>query len=334
MKLNVDMETGEVLPVNVMVQTDKAPAVVIDINDVAIYHAEPEKLVEKIRDQAGFAVFDISNEKGRAACRSHAANIIKCIAPAINASKALAADAQKVVKQDLTFRRIFEADVREIAEFHRKPLTEYEAELQRVKDEFEALEAAKLAEEARIKHEAEEEARRIFEAEKAELAAEKLAIEQEKQRQNNERERIELENRLREEAEERRLIDEKRHAEQLARQAQEDEQERARLAEKAEADKIQAVKDATEKAESETKQREQEKLIAEQQRLEAIKLEGVEQERKAALAPDKEKLVKLGERIAAINIPEVGEDAKKITDEVVILLEKVRIFIAVRSAKL
>lgn len=306
--LEIDQETGEIIPQSVMLKTDRAPAIIIDIKDVELYHHEPEKLVDKIRTQASYAVFDISSQKGRDACRSHAANIIKCITPAMNASKALAADAQKVVKQDLAFRRIFETDVREIAEFHRKPLTEYEAEVQRVKDEFEAAEAAKLAEEARLKQEAEDEQRRIFEEEKAKLEAEKLAIEQEKQRLIDERERMELEKKIRAEAEEQRIADEKRHAEQLARQAEE--------------------------AEREAKEREEAARIAEENRLETIRLDALEKERQAALAPDKEKLLKLSLQIAEIAIPECGEEAKKVTDEVVILLGKVCTFIETRAAKL
>ncbi|MFA6213418.1 MAG: hypothetical protein WC714_28535 [Candidatus Obscuribacterales bacterium] len=146
-KLLIDESTGEILQANVMVAVEKAPAIIIDIDDVRLFHSEPKKLVEKIRTQAGFAVFDVSNEKGRKACRSHAANIIKCIAPALEASKRLAEDAKKVVKSDLEFRKTFEADVREIAEFHRKPLTEYEDEQKRIQEEQEAREAARLAEE-------------------------------------------------------------------------------------------------------------------------------------------------------------------------------------------
>ncbi len=145
--LEVDPETGEIIQANVMIAVEKAPSIVIDIDDVRLFHSEPQKLIEKIRIQAGFAVFDVTNDKGRAACRSHAANIIKCISPAINESKRLAGDAQKVVKADLTFRKIFEADVREIAEFHRRPLTEYEAEQKRIQEEQDAREAARLAEE-------------------------------------------------------------------------------------------------------------------------------------------------------------------------------------------
>jgi hypothetical protein len=83
-------------------------------------------------------VFDASTKEGRDECRSHAANIIKCISPAVKESKRLAEEAKAVVKQDLTFRKVFEERVREIAAFHRKPLTEWE--------EAEAIaEAARIA---------------------------------------------------------------------------------------------------------------------------------------------------------------------------------------------
>jgi hypothetical protein len=168
-KLAVDPATGEIIQTAVMVKADKAPAIMLDINEVKTFHQDPEKLVDKVREQAGFAVFDVSTEKGRAECRSHAANIIRCISPAINASKALAEEAKRVVKQDLEFRKVFEQGVREIAAFHRQPLTEYEAEQERIKEENERLEreltARMEAELLRIQEEAEAKARAEQDAE-------------------------------------------------------------------------------------------------------------------------------------------------------------------------
>lgn len=146
-KLNIDPETGEIIPANVMVPAASLPSIIIDISDVQKYHKEPEKLVEIISNQAGYAVFDVSHGKGRDECRSHAANIIRCISPAINASKAMAEDAKKVVKQDLEFRNKFEAGIRELAAYHRKPLTEWEEEQSRIK------EAARLEELKRFEEE-------------------------------------------------------------------------------------------------------------------------------------------------------------------------------------
>jgi len=143
-KLKVDTDTGELLPAIEMVESNKAPAIIIDISEVAVYHKIPLDLAKKIEDQAGFMVFDIKSKSGRDACRSHAANIIKCISPALNESKRLADDAKKVINQDLYFRKTFETRVREIADFHRKPLTEWEEEQKRIEEE-------RLAEEQRIK---------------------------------------------------------------------------------------------------------------------------------------------------------------------------------------
>ena len=145
-KLKMDAETGELIPNEIMITAEKSPSIFIDISDVEKYHKEPEKLLEKIRIQAGYPVFDISEKAGRDACRAHAANIIKTISPAIAASKAMAAEAKKVINQDLAFRRDFESGVREIAAFHRAPLTDYEEEQAR-KVEEKRLAAQKIEEE-------------------------------------------------------------------------------------------------------------------------------------------------------------------------------------------
>jgi colicin import membrane protein len=130
--MKVDQETGEILPENVMQITEKAPSIILDVSEVAKYHTEPMKLVEKINAQAGYMVFDVTTKKGRDACRAHAAQIIKCIAPACKESTRLADDAKKIVTQSMNFRKLFEAGIREIADYHRKPLTEWEAEQERI----------------------------------------------------------------------------------------------------------------------------------------------------------------------------------------------------------
>jgi hypothetical protein len=245
-KLQVDPETGEIIQQTVMVGASKAPAISLDINEVTVHHKAPEKLVDMIRSQAGFAVFDVSHEKGRAECRSHAANIIRCIAPALNASKALAEEAKQVVKQDLEFRRVFEQGVREIAAFHRQPLTEWEAEQERIK------ELNRLAEEARsaaeqyqkdwkeaidydelftLRREKEESARKAFESKIAE--EEKALFEREVEaRLEAERQRIQAEEEAKAAAklkaeqdriERERLAEEVREAEAKFRAEQEEE---------------------------------------------------------------------------------------------------------------
>jgi len=144
--LKIDPETGEILPQNIMAKTETAPAIIIHISDVEKYHAEPEKLADMISAQAGFMVFDVSNDKGRKACASHSMSIIKCITPANNASIALAAEAKKVINKDIYFRKTFESCLREVAAYHRKPLTEYETEQKRIKDEQDERERLRLEE--------------------------------------------------------------------------------------------------------------------------------------------------------------------------------------------
>lgn len=142
----IDEETGEMIASNVMVRVETAPAISIDLSLVTTHHKEPQKLVELINQQAGFVVFgDMQDKKQRKACASHAASIIRCITPAADESKRMAAEAKKVVNQDLAFRRDFEAGVREVAAFHRLPLTDWEAEQARLEAEQLAREEARLA---------------------------------------------------------------------------------------------------------------------------------------------------------------------------------------------
>jgi colicin import membrane protein len=142
----IDEETGEMIASNVMVRVESAPAISIDLSLVATHHKDPKKLVDLINQQAGFVVFgDMQDKKQRKACASHAASIIRCITPAADESKRMAAEAKKVVNQDLSFRRDFDAGVREVAAFHRKPLTDWETEQARLEAEQLAREEARLA---------------------------------------------------------------------------------------------------------------------------------------------------------------------------------------------
>ncbi len=144
--IKVDPETGEIILENIMVRVETAPAISIDISYVAEYHKEPQKLIDMISQQAGFAVFgDMDDKKQRKACASHAASIIRCITPAADESKRMASEAKKIVNQDLAFRRDFDVGVREVAAFHRKPLTDWEEEQDRLEAEQLAREEARLA---------------------------------------------------------------------------------------------------------------------------------------------------------------------------------------------
>jgi len=39
--MQIDNETGEILPENVMELTDKAPAIILDVSEVEKYHKQP-----------------------------------------------------------------------------------------------------------------------------------------------------------------------------------------------------------------------------------------------------------------------------------------------------
>jgi colicin import membrane protein len=246
-KIQIGKDTGEIIPQNVMVETQKAPAIFIDINEVKVFHNNPQGLIDKINNQAGYIVFDVSTAKGRDECRKHASSIIRCIAPALEASKALATEAKKVVQQDVNFRREFENGVRAIAAYHRKPLTEFEEEQERIKEELRLEEEKRIADEKYLKDWSEA----IDYDELFTLRCEKAKIErkaEEQRKVEEERERIEKEVadrmekereriRLEEEAKAQREIEAKLSAEQAekdriereARQAVE-EKERKRVA--------------------------------------------------------------------------------------------------------
>lgn len=252
--MKIDQETGELIAENIMPLTDKAPSIILDVSEVAKYHTEPMKLVEKINAQAGYMVFDVTNKKGRDACRAHAAQIIKCIAPACKESTRLADEAKKVVNQSINFRKMFEAGVREIAEYHRKPLTEWEKEQERIAEQerifaekMEAMRIYQLDWDDAIAYDELFTLRKEKAALEAEAAALKKLQEQdeyEKQLQAQaiikERERHEQEiEKLKREQEEQRL---KIQHEEEAKARKKDEAEKIEQAKKAEAEKIEQAK--------------------------------------------------------------------------------------------
>ena len=155
----------ESLKKEVAVTVEELPAISINVGLVAAYHENPQRLVEIIEQKAGDLVFDCSNSKGREACKTHAANIIKTITPALNASKELVIDAKKVIQIDLNFRKVFESGVREIAANARASLTAWESN----RDLFVAEAEAEVA--------ANNELERIESSNQARIIAEKLAIE-------------------------------------------------------------------------------------------------------------------------------------------------------------
>lgn len=253
----------------------KLPKVQIEVSDVGKYHTEPEKLIEKIQHQAGSLVFDVSTNKGRDACRSHAANIIRCITPALNASKAIAAEAKKVQEADLNFRKSFEKGVREIAEQARKPLTEWEAEQERLAAEQARIEAERIEADRLARQFELDWANAIAENELFDFRREKAAREAVEAAERQAREQAEHEQRIKERAieQERQRIE----AEQREREAAKDREieriENEKLAaiqreEKAKQLAIEAVAKAERDAQAAI-EKERQRIIAEAKQKEA-----------------------------------------------------------------
>lgn len=161
------------------------------------------------------------------------------------------------------------------------------------------IEAARKAEEERIREEAERvERERALAAENARLKAE-----QEKADREAEAARVEA----------KRIQDE--------------------LEAKAKADREEA--DAKLKAERAEKARLQKQIDDQKALDDAIEAKRIEDDRKAASAPDKEKLVQLALSISSITIPELStEEGKKIAADVLVLLGKTTKFIHENTEKL
>lgn len=235
-------------------EVKQLPKVDLNIELVAVHHHEPEVLVQRIAKMAGRFVFDMTTAKGRDACRSHAAQIIKCVTPALNASKQLAADAKKVIEKDLKFRKEFESGVREIAEHHRKPLTAWEKEQERIAAEEKAEQERIAAEKERIEREEREAAEYLKEWDAA--------------LQENELYDLRREKSLREQAEQARIAEEKRK-EREAKIAADAVAESERKAKEDLANSEKARKDAEQRADQAAKD-ERERIEREQTEKERI----------------------------------------------------------------
>jgi len=256
-QFDIDLQSHVITPII------NLPAITLDISEVALNLHTPEKLVDKIRVQAAnVGVFDMSTEKGRTACRSHAATIIKCINPALAESKALASSAKKVITDDLNFRKQFEAGVREIAATHRAPLDEYEQVQKDIADKKardERLEAERIENE-RMFALLWDEAHFLndkfdFDKEKTEIAKAKQVEQDEKDRVAREAELIEQGRKAAEQASKEAIEKaerEKIEAEQREKQLLIDaENARVAAAEKAAHDQLQAVEDERKRVKAE-----------------------------------------------------------------------------------
>lgn len=275
-------------------------------NALAVFTSQEQldPLIEAIEKEARSLVPDLSTKKGRDAIASMAHKVARSKTYIDNAGKYLVAELKALPKQIDESRRLVRERLDALKDEVRRPLTEWEAEQERIKAE-EAMNA--MHAEAVVMNENIDLQRAIqYESdhEMALLMNEKIDREREEARQKAEQAKREHEERIKREAEEkaRREADEaaKREIEAAAAREREAtlakeraEREAKELAEKAERDRIEAEqraerekKEAAEKAE-----RDKQQAIAEEQRkaheeAERIKREN-EQKEQARLAEEK-----------------------------------------------
>lgn len=263
-----------------------------------------DPLIEAIEKEARSLVPDLSTKKGRDAIASMAHKVARSKTYIDNAGKDLVAELKALPKQIDESRRLVRERLDALKDEVRRPLTEWEAEQERIKAE-EAMNA--MHAEALVMNENIDLQRTIqYESdhEMALLMNEKFDREREEARQKTEQEKREHEERIKREAEEkaRREADEaaKREIEAAAAREREAllakeraEREAKELAERAERDRIEAEQRAEreKKEAAERAEREKQEAIAEEQRkaheeAERIKREN-EQKEQARLADEK-----------------------------------------------
>ncbi|MGL0761275.1 hypothetical protein ACJO73_07310 [Citrobacter freundii] len=240
-----------------LVVIEKSSAMAVFTNNEQL-----DPIIEKIEKEARSLVPDVSTKKGRDAIASMAHKVARSKTYIDNAGKDLVAELKALPKQIDESRRIVRERLDALKDEVRRPLTEWEAEQERIKAE----EAAKIkAEEDRKKFESDHEIALLmndaFDREVAEKKAEeerqRIAHEEELKRQAAEQAKREAEEKAAAELaaakkREEDAIAAKAQAELLAKQAQERaEQEAKDAAAKAEADKKAAIAAEQRKAQEE-----------------------------------------------------------------------------------
>ncbi|CAM7639869.1 Cell envelope biogenesis protein TolA [Citrobacter freundii] len=240
-----------------LVVIEKSSAMAVFTNNEQL-----DPIIEKIEKEARSLVPDVSTKKGRDAIASMAHKVSRSKTYIDNAGKELVAELKALPRQIDESRRIVRERLDALKDEVRRPLTEWEAEQERIKAE----EAARVkAEEDRKKFESDHEMallmndkhdREVAEK-KAEAERQRIAHEEELKRQAAEQAKREAEEKAAAELaaakkREEDAIAAKAQAELLAKQAQERaEQEAKDAAAKAEAEKKAAIEVEQRKAQEE-----------------------------------------------------------------------------------
>ncbi|MDU1184778.1 MAG: hypothetical protein E6997_17465 [Citrobacter sp.] len=240
-----------------LVVIEKSSAMAVFTNNEQL-----DPIIEKIEKEARSLVPDVSTKKGRDAIASMAHKVARSKTYIDNAGKDLVAELKALPKQIDESRRIVRERLDALKDEVRRPLTEWEAEQERIKAE----EASRIkAEEDRKKFESDHEIALLmndaFDRELAEKKAEaerqRIAHEEELKRQAAEQAKREAEEKAAAELEaakkrEEDAIAARAQAELLAKQAQERaEQEAKDAAAKAEEEKKAAIEAEQRKAQEE-----------------------------------------------------------------------------------
>lgn len=240
-----------------LVVIEKSSAMAVFTNNEQL-----DPIIEKIEKEARSLVPDVSTKKGRDAIASMAHKVARSKTYIDNAGKDLVAELKALPKQIDESRRVVRERLDALKDEVRRPLTEWEAEQERIKAE----EAARIkAEEDRKKFESDHEIALLmndaFDRELAEKKAEaerqRIAHEEELKRQAAEQAKREAEEKAAAELaaakkREEDAIAARAQAELLAKQAQERaEQEAKDAAAKAEAEKKAAIAAEQRKAQEE-----------------------------------------------------------------------------------
>lgn len=271
-----------------LVVIEKSSAMAVFTNNEQL-----DPIIEKIEKEARSLVPDVSTKKGRDAIASMAHKVARSKTYIDNAGKDLVAELKALPKQIDESRRIVRERLDALKDEVRRPLTEWEAEQERIKAE----EAAKIkAEEDRKKFESDHEIALLmndaFDRELAEKKAEeerqRVAHEEELKRQAAEQAKREAEEKAAAELaaakkREEDAIAARALAELLAKQAQERaEQEAKDAAAKAEAEKKAAIEAEQRKAQEEADRIKREAEAKEAARLEEEKRIADEQAKREA----------------------------------------------------
>ncbi|MDU1434623.1 MAG: hypothetical protein E6X80_11865 [Citrobacter freundii] len=256
-----------------LVVIEKSSAMAVFTNNEQL-----DPIIEKIEKEARSLVPDVSTKKGRDAIASMAHKVARSKTYIDNAGKDLVAELKALPKQIDESRRIVRERLDALKDEVRRPLTEWEAEQERIKAE----ESARIkAEEDRKKLESDHEIALLmndaFDRELAEKKAEaerqRIAHEEELKRQAAEQARREAEEKAAAELaaakkREEDAIAARAQAELLAKQAQERAEQEAKDA----AAKVEAEKKAAIEAEQRKAQEEADRIKREAEAKEAARL--------------------------------------------------------------